>query len=235
MKYSLSDYTKKKKEIDLNNYTLYICDMDGTLYYQRQLQLLMMISLLKHLLTHPKDYWKLQAIYYFRKLRNNDSNQNAIKEESFDDSFYQIVASKLKKDKNEIKDVIFEWICQNPLSLLKKCADYQLIDMIKDWRKSSKKVVILSDYPAKEKADALELTVDGIYSATDSNIMSMKPSTKGFEMICKEYKTDTKNILVIGDRFSKDAKMAINGHIDYIILDRYKLSRRKTYHCMKQK
>lgn len=216
------------KTFDINKYKLYICDMDGTLYYQRKLQLAMVHKLLCYAIANPHNIWKCYAIYLFRKEREKDLIIHGIDgNENIDERIYKKLSLRLNKNVSLIEDVIKEWIYCIPIQYIAACKDIRLIDFLNNSKTNGKKVVILSDYQACEKVKVLNINTDAIYAATDENIKQLKPSTKGIEVILQDIPVDKKDILIIGDRFSKDAQMAIKAQIDYLILNKLKYQREK--------
>ena len=58
-------------KIDFKNYDLIIFDMDGTLYFQRPLQIHMAFLLLANMLRHPLDgFFVIRTLQVFRHCRN---------------------------------------------------------------------------------------------------------------------------------------------------------------------
>lgn len=204
--------------------------MDGTLYYQRKLQLTMIRKIICYIIVNPQNIWKCYVIYLFRKEREKnlifygiDGNEN------IDERIFRKLSIRLNKSVSLIEDVIKEWIYRIPIQYIAACKDIRLINFLNNRKANGKKVVIFSDYQACEKVKVLNINTDAIYAATDENIKQLKPSTKGIEVILQDIRVDKKDILIIGDRFSKDAKMAIDSDIDYLILDKRKYQRKKIH------
>ena len=84
---------------------------------------------------------------------------------------------------------------------------------------------VLSDYPTKDKLEALGVTVDAEYGPDDARIDALKPSPKGLYVIMEDTKTAPEDILMIGDRKEKDGEFARAARVDALILDRH-VSRR---------
>ena len=201
-------------------YELVVLDMDGTLYFQRKMQLLMCKEMLLYALAHPCTLWKLKAISVFRKIRE-ESVRAGLAEH------YEKTARILGKMESEVRPVIEEWMFYRPLKYIPICRDRDLCSQIEDWKKDGVKVVVYSDYPAEDKCKALGISVDGIYSSEDEGIAFMKPSVKALEIIVKDFGVSFERILVVGDRYSRDGKMAENAGVDYFILNKYKIKRKR--------
>ena len=54
-----------------DNFILIVLDMDGTLYYQRGMQVLMCLEMGAFAVMHPFSLWKLKTISVFRKIRES--------------------------------------------------------------------------------------------------------------------------------------------------------------------
>ena len=64
--------------MDFNKYDLYVFDVDGTLYYQNKLRLIMGKRLLMYYLLHPLKFKDLIIIKNFRSLRENAKDTNGL-------------------------------------------------------------------------------------------------------------------------------------------------------------
>ncbi len=198
-----------------------IVDLDGTLYYQCGVHIVMGCQLLLH-------FWKakdLKIIMKYRKIRERNINNIVEKQ-------YKIVADRYHVEEDYVKKVIDEWLFQRPLKALKKFQDKKLDKIITDFSQKGGKVYIYSDYPTKEKLNQLNTTYDKAYDSTNDNIKTLKPDKKGLEYIIKENNLKKEDILFIGDRDSKDGEISRRCSIDYVILP--KLFRKKKYLKIKQ-
>ena len=198
-----------------------IVDLDGTLYYQYGVHLVMGCQLLLH-------FWKvkdLKIIMEYRKIREKNINNIVDKQ-------YKIVADKYHVEEEYVKKVIDEWLFQRPLKALKKFKDKQLDKIITEFSQKGGKVYIYSDYPTKEKLKQLNTKFDKAYDSTNDNIKTLKPDKKGLEYIIKENNLQKEKILFIGDRDSKDGEISRKCNIDYVILP--KLFRKKKISQIKQ-
>ena len=210
-----------------NKYKLILLDMDGTLYYQRKMQMLMCMEMLGYALCHPFSLWKLKTISVFRKVRENavgkEEKQEKVKTVSGSNllqEHYKKTAVKIKKTPQEIEEVIDEWMFKRPLKHIYSCRDCVLCDKVQEWKQKGLKVVVYSDYPAENKCKALGIFLDGVYSSDSERIRQMKPSSKAVEVILFDFGMEKEEVLVIGDRYSRDGKMAENANVDYLILEK---------------
>lgn len=221
-----------------DKYRVIVLDMDGTLYYQRGMQILMCIEMGAFAIMHPFSLWKLKAVSVFRRIRELDlfsKEEIAAKDDRCTEKHllleqqYKMTADKISKSTETVKQVIEEWMFKRPLKYLQYTCDHKLCDWIEVWKQRGKKVVVYSDYPAGEKCDILGIHADAIYSSEQEIIGQMKPSVRGLEVISREFGVSPDEMLVVGDRMSKDGKMAECFGCEYLILKKWKYWRIKKY------
>lgn len=225
----MSNVSMKKSFLD---YKLYVFDLDGTLYFQKKLRLIMAIRLIKYYGLHFWQFRELLIIKKFRDVKDNweniqkSLNINALNGESdIDEQQYKYVAMKLNTSPEKVKNVIHRWIYENPLDALKLSKDERLSGIIERELKD-KKVVVLSDYPAYDKLKAMDINIKDAYCTAQKEIGELKPSPKGLMYISSLYDVPTSDMLMIGDRMEKDGECAKRAGVDYVIIGR-QASKRK--------
>lgn len=226
-----SDMFSKEK------YEVIVLDMDGTLYYQRSMQFFMCMEMGIYGIRHPFSLWKFKIIGLFRKIREqseysmvtcSDDDKETV-HSSLLEYQYAITAKQMDRPVEEICAVVEEWMFERPLKYLWSVRDKQLCEWVMRWREQGKKVVVYSDYPVEKKVKALAIEVDAMYCSDNARISQMKPSTKGMEIICEDLQVTPDSVLVVGDRMSKDGKMAETAGSDYVILKKWKFPRCRYY------
>lgn len=195
---------------ELNDYKLYVFDLDGTLYNQPRLRFIMATRLMKYYALHPFRSCELLWIQDFRKTKDS------WKDDSCEDNIIADVAARHKKDTDVVKAVIKKWIYENPLSALAATKYDKVIGLIEKLRRDGKPVVILSDYPTEDKLKALGVICDASYSTTDERIGELKPSPKGLLVVMEDFKAEPSETLMVGDRDEKDGKSAAAAGCDYL-------------------
>ena len=211
-------------KIDFKNYDLIIFDMDGTLYFQRPLQIHMAFLLLANMLRHPLDgFFVIRTLQVFRHCRNQ------MKGLAVSDSYrYSLTqaAQQLHRSESEINTIIQKWMFTIPLQIINKYQDHNLIRNIKLLQSQNKKIAIYSDYPAEQKSRAIGLSDIPCHDAADPLIDCMKPNPKGIRHIMQLYDIcDPKKVLMVGDRKSLDGMAAKAAGTDYMILPKSYLRR----------
>lgn len=204
--------------MDFNKYDLYVFDVDGTLYYQNKLRLIMGSRLLVYYLLHPLKYKDLIIIKNFRALRENAKDTNGL---------FDITAKKCKVSVSRVEEVIKKWIYENPIDALIASKDDTLLAIIDKLKANGKTVAIWSDYEADDKLKALKLSTDYVYSAEQERVGELKPSPKGLNLIMSDLNVPKDKTIMIGDRMVKDGEAAKKAGCDYLILSKSKIKREK--------
>lgn len=224
---------------NFSEYKIYAFDLDGTIYDQPALRMIMAKRLLGYYILHPFRIGELLIIKDFRKLKDSweddgVSASNATAQiDGIDARICEYIANRKKKSPEKVISIIYKWIYDNPLSALYDTRDVRLIEKIDNMRKKGMKVVVFSDYPPAKKLLALGIEVDGIYSAQDDRIGELKPSPKGLIVIANDYNVSPEDIIMIGDRMEKDGVSAQTAGCDYIILPRKIKERDSFYESMR--
>lgn len=202
--------------MDFNKYDLYVFDVDGTLYYQNKLRLIMGKRLLMYYLLHPLKFKDLIIIKNFRSLRENAKDTNGL---------FDITAKKCNVSVSRVNEVIKKWIYENPIDALIASKDDTLLAIIDKLKANGKTVAILSDYEADDKLKALKLSTDYVYTAEQERVGELKPSPKGLNLIMSDLNVPKDKTIMIGDRMVKDGEAAKKAGCDYLILSKSKKKR----------
>ena len=190
----------------------YIFDLDGTLYSQKKMHIKMAEELIRYYAIHPNRIKDIYYIWKFRKLREyRDNKQISINE----------LIGKMSSSEDKIKNiygVIDRWMFKEPLKLIKSCAYEEVINYIRKEKDKGKSIVIYSDYPVKDKLNALGLCADIEVCAEDDNIKELKPSSKAMNYIMDRLNADGSLVVYVGDRYEKDGESArLSGVVYYDI------------------
>lgn len=202
--------------MDFNKYDLYVFDVDGTLYYQNKLRLIMGKRLLMYYLFHPLKFKDLIIIKNFRSLRENAKDTNGL---------FDITAKKCNVSVSRVNEVIKKWIYENPIDALIASKDDTLLAIIDKLKANGKTVAIWSDYEADDKLKALKLSTDYVYTAEQERVGELKPSPKGLKLIMSDLRVAKDKTIMIGDRMVKDGEAAKKAGCDYLILSKSKKKR----------
>ena len=202
--------------MDFNKYDLYVFDVDGTLYYQNKLRLIMGKRLLMYYLLHPLKFKDLIIIKNFRSLRENAKDTNGL---------FDITAKKCNVSVSRVNEVIKKWIYENPIDALIASKDDTLLAIIDKLKANGKTVAIWSDYEADDKLKALQLSTDYVYTAEQERVGELQPSPTGLNLIMSDLNVPKDKTIMIGDRMVKDGEAAKKAGCDYLILSKSKKKR----------
>ena len=202
--------------MDFNKYDLYVFDVDGTLYYQNKLRLIIGKRLFMYYLLHPLKFKDLIIIKNFRSLRENAKDTNGL---------FDITAKKCNVSVSRVNEVIKKWIYENPIDALIASKDDTLLAIIDKLKANGKTVAIWSDYEADDKLKALQLSIDYVYTAEQERVGELKPSPKGLNLIMSDLNVPKDKTIMIGDRMIKDGEAAKKAGCDYLILSKSKKKR----------
>lgn len=212
----------------LQQYRLIIFDMDGTLYFQRPLQLHMGLMMLASCF-HKKGIQEIKVVLKYRKMREHWHNTSS-DETNLDAAQYRTLADACNLPVETVTSIIQKWMFQKPLKFLPRYKDHYLCSTIISLLKQGIQLAIYSDYPSVDKQAALMLTGIPSFYSGQKEIASMKPNPKGILTIMSYYNIQNKeDVLMVGDRLSKDGQAALNAGVDYLILKKYKFQRKKQY------
>lgn len=195
-------------------YQAVIFDVDGTLYYQKPLRLIMAARLCLHYMVRPWRWTDLAILKTFRVLRE----KGEYGESRLADAQYQAVADHLDVPLERVRAVVEKWMEVCPRPYLRYCKDQRLAGWIISLRKAGVLTVAYSDYPVEEKLKALGIEMDFHFCATDAAINRLKPDPKGLTAILAALSLSAKECLMVGDRDEKDGECARRVGMDYQIL-----------------
>ena len=228
-----------KMNKNLTEYKALVFDLDGTLYYQRRLRIKMAWMLFTYYLCH---FFRIKEVFVIKKFREVREHWDEIKTgmpeagaagrddgAGLEEIQYKYLADKMHLSSDEVRDVIETWMYDKPLKAVYETRDTDLLGMIEDVKKRGQKVFIFSDYPIEDKLNALGLSADGMYAATDERLNELKPSPKGLKLIMEDHGLKPDEILMVGDRMSRDGMAAENAGCDYLILPKTKEGRKKIF------
>jgi HAD superfamily hydrolase (TIGR01549 family) len=200
--------------VDWRRIELVIFDVDGTLYGQSGLRRRMGLDLAKHVVL-KRDFLTPIILREFRKFREELADG--------DSRTFAHCAPEL------VQDVVATWIEARPLAYLRNYRVPGIEHVFEALHRRGRRIAILSDYPAKEKLAALGLRADLAVSASDQDVMALKPNPAGLAKILERTSLAPERALMIGDRFDRDWKAAEAAGIDCLIRSRHPDPRAYTF------
>ncbi|NHZ73079.1 MAG: HAD-IA family hydrolase [Nitrospirae bacterium] len=200
--------------IDWSPIRLVVFDLDGTLYDQRCIRRRMLCELGLRCLRHPGDLETLRVIAEFRKTREHLADEGA---ENIGRSQFERPAANLGIGPDEVAAVVGDWIEERPLKHLLQCRFAGVDEVFERLRGSGRKIGVFSDYPVREKLQALNLTADFIAAGAEPAIDRLKPHPAGLEILMSRAGVTPAQCLMIGDREDRDGACARNAGVRYVI------------------
>lgn len=213
-------------KLRIDEYRVYVVDMDGTLYYKGAMQIRMAFCLIWHYFRRMTRLRELLVLRSYRILRDRDE---IVEKEDFENWIIHQLSETYNYSHEKIREIVEEWIQKRPLRILSSCRDQRLINFLQTQRLAQKRVYIYSDYPARKKCEAIGINADGIYYPDKKKIRTLKPSAQGLNHIIDENGLEKSEILFIGDRYEKDGACAESAGVDFLILKKNRISRKAQY------
>ncbi len=215
-----------EKNISWSEVKLVVFDVDGTLYHQAPVRFKMLMHLVLHYALRPAKYKELLAMHFFRKEREKRAGYSST---NLEEEQYTWVAARSKTDVEKIRAVIERWMYRFPLPLLKRYQFPQATDLFRVLRQNRVKIAAYSDYPATEKLAVMGLVTDLTVAATDDDVNCLKPNPRALLQICRTFGLQKEQVLLIGDRDSRDGQCARNAGVPFIILPKNSRKKQKLF------
>ena len=181
-----------------------LMDVDGTLYDQRWLRMLMALELAA--LPAAKRSWggagrAWRSLARFRRVRE-ELRSLGRPASPLARLQYEVAAGQLGTEPAELAGLVEEWMYQRPLKYLRWCRRAGLERFLASLRERGLLAGIFSDHPSAAKIDALGLSgrFSIALSATDPEVNAFKPHPRGFQAACARWRLDPAEVLYVGDR-----------------------------------
>jgi putative hydrolase of the HAD superfamily len=197
-------------------------DLDGTLYRQQRMRLLMAAELftlaIRNPLAAPR---RLRGLSEYRKAQEwlRHRSTNGINSSAASDQL-EMAARRAGLSSAELKSLTTEWMLTRPLKYLPFCRAGGLIALLDFLETRQVHLGVLSDYPAVAKLRALGLAnrFPLVLCSTDPDIGAFKPNPRGFLAACHRWGLRPREVLVVGDRPDVDAAGAAAAGMPCIII-----------------
>lgn len=184
-------------------------DLDGTLYRQSPLRLLMAAELatVPCLQSRP---WRAPRVWKtlreFRRVRE-ELRGLGCPNQPLERLQYTATAERLRVPVGDVEAVVRNWILQRPLKYLRHVARPGLRKVFEQLQAEHIRVGVFSDYPVRDKLTALGLAdlVSLMLEATADDVNAFKPHPRGFERACEQWALQPRDVLYVGDRPEVDA------------------------------
>jgi len=187
-------------------------DVDGTLYHQRPLQLMMAAELglvpwTRHAPWNVPRLWSVLA--HFRRVREELRALGQPKERLARLQFTS-AAERAGAGVEEVEQAVEEWIYRRPLKYLPRVVREGASQVLAELNRRGIATGVFSDYPVAAKLDAMRLRqhVGLELDATEDSINAFKPHPRGLLAACERWNLPPSAVLYVGDREDVDARGA---------------------------
>ncbi|TGQ40677.1 MULTISPECIES: HAD family hydrolase [unclassified Mesorhizobium] len=190
--------------VEWDQIRLAVFDLDGTLYDQRRLRAVMLLRLALHA-ANSRSLAVLQVLKAFRDCREKLGETLAT---DFATQQYELTAHRTGRSVDAVKAIVEEWIDRRPLDVLRGCRYRGVERVFTALMAQRKTLAVLSDYPAREKLQALGLSADIIVSSGDPDVGVLKPHPAGLQRVLDRAGVPAQAAIMIGDRVDRDWAVA---------------------------
>lgn len=186
-----------------------IFDVDGTLYDAGKLRLLLLSRFAFAHCFHPA-----QAAHTLKILRAYRRAHEELRRENcrITGPETQLAATGrlLRADPENLAPVLDEWFHRQPLSILPRCLRPGLIPLLDAAKSAGVRIAAYSDYPCREKLDAMRLTGYFEFALDPSTPLAgfLKPDPTGLRRALEIIGADPGKAVYIGDRHDLDGEAA---------------------------
>lgn len=191
-------------KIDWSSIRLVAFDVDGTLYDQKAMRLRMLREIAGNV-VETRSLTALRVLRTYRQLRESAGDDEI---DGFDDILVVRTAAANRVDPATVRAIVAEWMERRPLAHIRACRYPNIVELFSALNRKGKTIGIFSDYPARAKLSAMELTADHVVAAGDANVGILKPHPRGLEVLMKAAGASPAETILIGDRIERDGAAA---------------------------
>jgi len=207
----------REKTINWAEINVVIFDIDGTLYSQQALYSRMFVEAAAYCLRNPLRIRELKILCDFRRERRKRAGMTV---DDLQDAQYVWGAEASRVSPEDARRIVDRWLFQRPIRHLLLCRHAGVEAFIEDLHSRGVRTAVYSDYPAKEKMQALGLPDTAAFSSIDKDISCLKPDPKGLLVVVEALGVEVDQCVFIGDRDELDGECARRASMRYLILER---------------
>jgi HAD superfamily hydrolase (TIGR01509 family) len=197
-----------------------VFDVDGTLYNQRMVRMLMLRRLLLATVRSPRTGFRaLRVLGAYRRaqeiLRHDQSLTRACTREQL-----AVACAATGASPDDVRDCVRRWMDDEPLPLLQRQMYPGLPALLRRARFSGLRLGVASDYAAERKLEAMGLAdcFDAIVCADDPDVGRFKPDPRGLLVVLERLGVPPCEALYIGDRPDVDAVAATRAGMRFVLM-----------------
>jgi putative hydrolase of the HAD superfamily len=198
-------------------------DLDGTLYRQTPMRVLMALELAALAVRRPLQApvsWRVLS--EFRKaqeaLRGQETGRGGAIEQ------LELTARRTGMTVDQVEAIVTEWMMERPLKHLPRCRAEGLLPLLDFLSGRGIKMGVFSDYPPNLKLQALGIggRFSVVLCSTDPAVGMFKPHPRGFQVASTRWQVDPSEVLVVGDRPDADAAGAAAAGMPCVIIGKHR-------------
>lgn len=197
-------------------------DVDGTLYSQGALRLIMCAHFVLAVAARPRKAVRdIRVIAHYRRaqewLRGHQAATRITPEMQV-----SIAARTSRVPVHVAGASIRYWTEQLPLRFLPACARRDVIGSITRWQRLGVPMGVYSDYPSEEKLKRLGVrpAFRAVVCSSDPDVGAFKPHPRGFRVAAAKLGLRPVNVTYVGDREDLDALGAAKAGMQAVIVGR---------------
>lgn len=194
------------------DYEAWLIDLDGTLYYQQLVRLMMIFELA---------VCGRSSISALRVFRRQQEQLRSEADHADTDPFQRQIAetaTALDVAPERIASIVNEWMIARPGKWLRMFRRRGLLKHIAEFKARGGKTALVSDYPAQSKLLAMQASelFDGVIACGEpGGPCALKPDPSGLLLAARTLTVSSRNCLVIGDRSQVDGEAASRAGMDF--------------------
>ena len=197
-----------------------VFDVDGTLYDQSLLRIILAVRLVGALIAHPiRTSRDIKIVSHYRKhqeaLRGQRLTVKGLRRKQA-----AMTAASAGSDLHTVEKTVAAWMENIPCRSMALCRRPGLTDVFQVLKQNGYRLGILSDYPSEGKLQALGVRsfVDAVLCTSDPAVGNFKPHPRGFRAIARRMGLPTGRILYVGDRSDVDAAGALSAGMKTVLV-----------------
>ncbi len=183
-----------------------IFDVDGTLYWQTPIRIIMAIWLSFVYALRP--FHLLKIINVIRSYRKAQEHLRFEQNPQPKNLKRQIeLASRMSEETfDSVNEIVAEWFEKRPLMLLRFFIKKNTQSALEALKRDEYRLGVYSDYPADSKLKALGIRdfFSVAVSSQNDEVKGFKPNTNGFEITARKLGLQPHQTLYVGDRKDVD-------------------------------
>ena len=206
-----------------------VFDVDGTLYDQRGLRLMMFRRLLSECLKDPAlGFRSIQFLRAYRKAHERLRGESAPLD--LGSRQLEIACRETGTQSRQADEIVKRLFETAPLAYLHRFVRQGVAEFLQTARARGVRLGVFSDYRAETKLQAMSLTgcFDAVVSSCDAEVGRLKPHPAGLQCCLARLDVEAENALYVGDRVDIDAECARRANAFPIIVG----SRKRSDSCM---